>query len=181
MPVDIVAKLPAPLRKRIGPLPAYAWIGAGAVGIGLVVYMKRHGGNPIDSLGGSGASEDVGTDEAGYPYAVGPPVFGDAGGGGGGGGGTSGGAGAPATPPPTPLPAAFRASANNCGPGYCWNGVFCIPKTYSGPCRSQPGASPAAPLGASYRKCPPDEVWNGYVCVPRVVPNAGRKGKVKTS
>lgn len=177
MPFDIADKLPPALTKKIGPLPVYAWIGAGAVGIGVVLYMKKHGGNPVDST--SGDYTDPSTDEAGYPFAVGPPVMGSTGGGGGGGGG--GGTvppdAVPATPPPSTLPQAVRSISGNCGPGFCWNGIWCVPKLVSGPCRAQPGAEAPAKLGSRLRRCPPTKVWNGTACVPRIrLPQKKQRG-----
>ncbi len=57
--------LPAPLTRDVGPLPVWAWLVAGALGIGAGIMLRRRTGT--NSAGGSGA---VGVD-GGVAYPVG--------------------------------------------------------------------------------------------------------------
>jgi hypothetical protein len=167
-------KIKALLTKKIGPLPAWAWLAGGGVGIFLARKLGAGGGAADVS-----SAEYIGDDEGGYPYAASSLL------GGGGGGGV------PASAPPEPtlpyLPDPFEeapipgdagpfpstsnavvpGAPGNCPPGYYWNGYACALKVVAGPAKVQPGAVQHVP--GTKRICQKGWHWNGFDCVPDIL------------
>ena len=166
-----VNKVKALLTKKIGPFPAWVWLGG--AGAGLLIARKFNAGGSNNDF-----STEFYDDEGGYPYAANSML-----------GGGGGGFGTPASAPPDPtlpylpepaldeeLPgtggpypsttnAQVPGSPGNCPPGYYWNGHACLLKVVAGPAKVQPGATPGGGHGLP-RKCPKAWHWNGFDCVP---------------
>lgn len=173
-------KLPPFLAKKVGPLPLGVWLVAGAAGVGIGLYIKKHSSLAGGGLTDTGAAlED---DMAGYPYAADSTGLGGGLGGGGGYAPETDGGYLPAAADESQLPGwagnlapvatqfptervPRPGTPGNCPPGYYWNGVLCMPKVVAGSARVQPGATPPAAPGQT-RLCPKGWHWNGFDCVP---------------